>query len=310
MSKQIQYILNELFQLNISKFPGCMPVSIERTHLLQTLPFGYVASHKADGERVFLFVFGNGTICILRRDMSITTSICTKFKSDFFYVFDGELLQNNRLLIFDTLIYESIPVIQYSYLTRIEYGRLFCASLSVEKTTRIPYELPSRITYHPTCLLSIFMIEPKPVFTLANIRHVTSSTFPIDGFIFTQLHERYCCFRSNKRAILKYKERKDMTIDFLIITTTDSVGLYVVDTTGQQVWFANMSAGYNNMSSMEIWECTLTTIGWIPYRRRYDKSVPNSIETAYATMKNIEENITEQELFVSITNTFSGTSHQ
>ena len=101
-----------------------------------------------------------------------------------------------------------------------------------------------------------------------------------------------------------------MTIDFLIITTTDSVGLYVMDTTGQQVWFANMSAGYNNMSSMEIWECTLTTIGWIPYRRRYDKSVPNSIETAYATMKNIEENITEQELFVSITNTFSGTSHQ
>jgi hypothetical protein len=291
MHTSVMYIMNMLFQTN-SKFPGNMPVSITREILYKTLPFGYVATLKADGDRIWMFVYPTELV-LVHRNMNITLLPCTVLELQHFHVFDCELL-GDRILLFDTLVYDGIRTLAYGYLQRCEYARLFCAACpSHERIFEQTYMVPSRVPYVPVRALAGKKLEPKTVFTLDKLDRAHSCRYPSDGVIFMQLNQQYAPFRSVPLSVLKYKPRQDMTIDFQILMDW---GLQVVDSsTGKLVIFAQLGVSTHGQDG-QIWECRFVEGMWQPIKHRLDKCLPNTEETARATVLNIKENITMNEI--------------
>ena len=287
----VMHVMNTLF--HTTKFPGNMPVSITRDVLYKSLRLGYVATLKADGERIWMFVYPTEMV-LVHRNMGITVLPCTVPELRHFHLFDCEML-GDRILLFDTLVYDGIRTLDYGYLQRCEYNRFFCAACpSHERILEPIINIPSRVPYVPVRTLASLHIEPKSVFTLDKIGDVLKSTsrYPSDGLIFMQLNQQYAPFRSVPLSVLKYKERKDMTIDFQI---KNGMLLQVVNSNGQLSTFAELQAPFDDHDG-QIWEFGFKDSKWKPIKHRRDKSIPNTEETARATMLNIEENITLEEI--------------
>ena len=291
MHEKVRYVMSVLFG-NCLKFPGNMPVSIHRTLLRTTLPFGYVAAIKADGERIWLFVYPT-YVLLLNRAMQATVIAGVFSDVVHFHVFDAERL-GARILLFDTLIYDGFRTLMYGYLQRYEYTKLFCAACTDH--IRIPetvVPVPSRVPYVPVRTVAGLYLEPKSVYTLDKLPALVAmpTRFPCDGLIFMQLNHQYAPFRSHPHSVLKYKARKDITVDFCI----QNDALQVVAAHGALSTFALLPFPQVEKNG-QIWECAFEQNVWTCLKHRTDKQVPNSLETATATVQNMCENITLAEL--------------
>jgi hypothetical protein len=286
------HALSEVFHCHIKKHPANLPISLTTHHLQHVLPYGYVVSLKADGERVYLFCYHDVTF-LLHRNMQLTT-IVTELPSittELFYIFDGEMLSNGSILLFDTLVFESMAVVQYDYLQRYEYTRLFCILGNFQTTMKIPYTVPSRVLFEPNRSIGTWNILTKPVYTTQYIRQMMlqNQSFQNDGLIFMKLRQSYMPYRSCPLSVIKYKNRSDMTIDFHIYNTS----LSALGNTGKLEYFARTTNDTNIYN--QIWECGLIQNGsqneWVLLKHRTDKTDPNNIDTVLATMDNIREDI-------------------
>ena len=284
MLARAKHVLSVIFQCDIKKHPANLPISLTRNHLLHILPYGYVVSRKADGSRVYLFHYQDMAF-LLHRNMEITLLTNENSTEDMFYVFDGELLSDGRLLLFDTLVYHSMAVIQYDYLQRYEYVRLFCSTGQFRSIPPVPNTVPSRIHFEPVRTIGTTTIMPKPVFTTDKLSVLPTSHFMSDGLIFTKLRQSYMPYRSAPLSVIKYKLRVDMTIDMYV----NNRSLSVLREDGTLEIFAVTDT--DTRIHKQIWECGLLHEKWVLLKHRTDKVEPNSLHTALATMDNIREDI-------------------
>lgn len=224
--EQLLEPLSKLFARKITKFPGMMPTSVDRSNVA-LLHRGYVASPKADGDAVLGFISQNKLV-LWRRNMQAQTFILSHiFDRDF--IFDGEYFAHrNHFLIFDTLVFQDEPVFRVSYDKRLELANhfinvmcpskeLFAFANTFIKTPDIQ-PLPSNYPHGITWQSPNISMQVKPAYDsrlsalLWNARR--SLPYNCDGIIFTRLWCRYYPFSENVEAVLKWKLH--VTTDFLV----------------------------------------------------------------------------------------------
>jgi hypothetical protein len=270
-------VFSHLFDRNIAKFPGALPVSLSHCHLNTIHQHEYVVTPKADGQRVFVLfdsfpTFHNvnashhpkAIFSILYRDMTMhafswtndlddqspyTTprvSNRTDGVSSSLFLFDAELLEDGRLLLFDVLVFNGRSTCESDVRVRFELCRKFMAcSPQVQspfkcekKITMFPSNVtthdPSQHCYIPN--LSIiqsfskrtakppptlkYFLSAKPFFLTSDTQRLWAQrkelfSYQVDGLVFVKLRETYRPFRSSMTNFLKWKP--EITIDFLIL---------------------------------------------------------------------------------------------
>ncbi len=223
--EQLLLPLSKLFARKVSKFPGMMPTSVDRSNV-ELLRRGYVASSKADGDGVLAFVSENKLLLKRRNMQNQIFTLSKTFERDF--IFEGEyFILRNHFLIFDTLVFEDEPV-RANYLTRLELANHFINKMCPESelhsyansiiATPCLQPLPSSYKHGVTWKSLSISMSVKPAYdsrlaaSLWNARQ--SLPYKCDGIIFTRLWCRYYPFSENTEAVLKWKLH--VTSDFIV----------------------------------------------------------------------------------------------
>ena len=177
---------------------------------------------------------------------------------------------------------------------------------------------PSRYTRFHSLLIGKYSVFLKPFFEISKLMLIKDHFPGCDGFIFTKLLNRYQTFRNSMDACIKWKQPIDMTIDFAIELcysssaqthhiagvnskfTRDTHGKYFLSSLSKtgislRVAFADMNLSIP-LTKQTIGEFAWDSNQWNLIRIRYDKKLPNTIETVVATIHDLESNITLDEI--------------
>jgi hypothetical protein len=320
----------------INSFPGTLPVSLSRKMLLRHLPYGYLVSLKADGERAFLFIVQDKQTIfhatLLHRDLQLQVlmqNYTDLEKHHTVTVFDVEVLQD-CLLVFDTLVFASHSLVSDDYLFRIECAKRWTHEYRSESVVAISKAMlwtdPSLSAFTPASkfgtncvvLSAKWHIFVKPVFYthgLAKMWTYYSAVPSIqkEGLIFTRLLQSYTPFRSNVHSVLKWKVYDRISCDFKCVQTLCSPVLAESDVPDQyRPQQGNTYLMVVDDSKELVWckaNCALTDVigefvfrdsAWHMVKQRADKVHANSKETVENTVRNMQENITFQDLCASL----------
>jgi hypothetical protein len=305
--------LSMIFKQNIKKFPGNLPVSIQRKQI--GLLGSYVVSPKIDGERVFL-LFNNQSIDLLYRNNSTTS-----FKSNGtgFNLFDAEIEEKHKIIwIFDSLVIDSCICTNYCYTVRHELIRRFLN----DRGSRVIYQSiptsPSNFSDHVIELQNGYVIRCKHIYHFNDTQTLWFSdrTSRIDGLIFTKLRTKYSPFRTDITSHFKWKPPEYITCDFLVqkkkttdkrdtiygvkqkYLTSGDHALYTITASRKHKLFTFTFNNTIHTKIEGIWECLFSQGAWLFCKPRPDKTIPNSVETVVNTIKNIDDIITIQDFAV------------
>lgn len=324
--------LSRLFHLPVRKFPGMLPVSIRSADVRDRLPYGYVVSVKADGERAFLFLCERTVWLLDRRAGRRLLSTDSRVGDPGLTVLDVEVLAGPReVYVFDALVLGGRSVVGLGYLERLEATRHWVAGLrgavpdqpmpghELECPTGVPtttFTIPGGSTVDG----SGWSVRLKPVYWVHHADRVWGHRhclpFPYDGLVFTRLLSRYSPFRSNPRAVIKWKEHH--TVDVLVrprahgdqqspeaVFVLGPVGTclsdrgqpHVVCTTGPRghpmVLGFLEAPGHRAGTVLEV----LPAVGgWSVVGPRTDKAAPNTLETIARTIESIGDGLTADAL--------------
>lgn len=223
MEERIFKALSALFGQKLKKFPGTLPVTIDRENQHE-LRHGFVASLKADGNRNLCILEGNKMRWMKRDKIVITFELTHTFENDFTFDVEWEP-KSKMLLLFDTLLFNNINLIGADYLQRISLASHFlnhivpqaeCKSFpQTVITDPCPIALGSdlaRCWKTPFCVVQV-----KPPYygvdaaKLWNARH--QMRYRSDGIIFTRLWCTYKPF-SDPNSVSIFKWKPQNTIDF------------------------------------------------------------------------------------------------
>ena len=222
--EQLLLPLSILLDQKVTKFPGALPVSLDRQNL-HTLRYGVVASLKADGERVFCFVTANRLVLMRRNNQFKSIPLLTPFSEE--YIFDCEYIRElHLLLIFDTLLFANQPSWRLDYLQRVELALHFL-SMCIPASERCvldqgyvqdPKPLPSAYSYGTTWNMNGLMVQVKPPYAPDTVKtlwkHRHHVRYACDGIIFSRLWCTYRPFSDTVCSILKWKPC--VTLDFVV----------------------------------------------------------------------------------------------
>jgi hypothetical protein len=230
-------ILSRVFHSPISKFPGMLPVSLRSTDVTNHLPYGYVVSFKADGNRAFLYCLESLTWTVDRRVQHCILGDDTVPPIQGLTILDVEILQDARhVYVFDAIVVSNRSVVGIGYMERMEHVRTWFASRSGsivdERTPMSDMECPSNIsrTCFRTSLVNSsdsWLVRIKPIYWAKEIVKIwplrNTLAFPQDGLIFTKVRSRYSPFRSSSHAVFKWKERNTVDVCIYLNVTGSSV---------------------------------------------------------------------------------------
>lgn len=232
MACQVSDLLTSLstaFETTLTSFPGNLPVSLERK-MVEQIAFGYLFTLKADGlERIFIIVLEEGKVFIVNRQLQMTFigEIKLQCFHDKWFLFDAELVHvdgDNKLLIFDTLIFRSLSVLQEEIATRYELAKFFLAHI-VSDSRPEPlnalheWSIHSSCEFHEVHMVPNWQIRVKPLWTHNHLAEVWANQklaeYPVDGLIFVRRLCSYEPFRCNPDSLIKWKPVH--TIDFVLL---------------------------------------------------------------------------------------------
>jgi hypothetical protein len=333
----VNSLYSRLFERHVTKFPGCLPVSVKRSDIKTVLPLGYTVSQKADGERVFVLFDHNKVVFIHRGGLLDMMHVAGD--SHNLYLFDGELLQDGRVLLFDTLIFNGRKTIHKCYSVRVELLRYFVKTGSCRSEGQdlhgvhvhmLALQYPTNIvltgvSYCPTITRRgqpvQYQFLAKPIFLYTHTwRLDQSGGFTFDGLVFTKLKSSYEPFRCSTTNNMKWKPVP--TLDFLLHHRKPSdrlsyVGgvdaMYRTDRESDEVVllttpahvqnplifaFTSLKQGNKDMFG-HVWECRWWKDRWEPIGRRADKHEPNRIDTVVKTIQNLTEDVRLEEFHLS-----------
>ena len=292
------------FSLKRDYFPGPQPVTIEKKNLNQ-LKNEYIVCEKSDGERAILLLINinNKPMCFMINRNNDFYFLDLSFKKEVYEgsIFDGELIKTKgpegtwNYLIHDCMVYNGISFVEKSH--KLRYGSVIdlITKRYQNKSESDCVNIKTKIFYN---------FGPGIEKTWEHIQKTTENK--IDGLIFTPINGPIKFGRDN--TLFKWKENH--TIDFLVKIVNKKINLY---------YYKKVLTIYKSFISKEpnyktivdfVDENTDLTKGviiefkiingdyFIPYRIRSDKNKPNGEITVNNTLKNIEESIKIEEIYL------------
>lgn len=314
------YIKDIIFQLwdvrpVTFRIPCSNPVSLMRRDL-PTIQQDYWVSLKADGVRMFLLLDmdkdGHEYSVFIDRAFNMYM-VHVSGDASFFSgasLFDGELVQqgdSKQYILFNTIALKGYSHRGARHTANIETLSMVVASLTLN-APGIEARMRCKKWVRVAQLESLVSASAGPAPPV-----ICDSTLPCDGLIFAP----ECGFlqRGTQWDTFKWKPPNLHTIDFLVdlecrlwltfesrlVESNDPRVNVVAYTTenGRLLWQQWIPQQHTDM---RLVECTCTSLphngGWLatPLKERLDKKTPNSIWVANATLQNIREHITLEEL--------------
>jgi mRNA guanylyltransferase len=276
-------------------FPGSHPVSFSRDHLSGSTE--YLVCEKSDGVRYLFYVPQivnvrgvNECHCFLidrkysfwRITVLVPASI---LKAD--SLFDVELVMDYgteiRILVYDTIFSNGICFMQNNY-----FDRLQAAWTDLIYPVR---ESKIRSKKGIEIYLKDFFRSSQIDYLWNHIKNLLPHKS--DGLIFTSVSGEYLV--GTNHNILKWKPGNLNTLDFSVKVSDNVYELY---TQGKNLEkFGEMEKTEDeSLKDGDIIECYLHENKWKMYKKRLDKSTPNSSDTANRVLKSIQDNISIEEL--------------
>lgn len=288
-------------------FPGPMPVSIRRSNLTHNLKrWPYLITTKSDGVRVFVVstsVDGSTITAVVDRNFRFYRAALTLATTGF--VLDGELLRNRQIIVHDCIY---------------AHGRSLTSERSFIERYRIANDI---IKVHYREIGSDFLLRSKRFYTYRELDDLRSRLEdprePVDGLIFVPLMKEIG--RGRQNSLFKWKQGPANTID-LRLTDNDkeyTASMYsgVGGGSGKEIPFASIRKTQQRASKQFVailrQNCPEYRPGdivefyydhkddnWIPIKVRKDKGIPNSAETVEKTIRNVDENISLDEILAAL----------
>lgn len=277
------------------KFPGCLPVSIEREQIHAMKCKGYLATEKTDGNRYFMFLTtydDKNLIIMVDRKLSMYHVPMSVY--DGLYkgsIIDGELVKNggNKYLfnVFDTVVFCGTNVMQHNFHQR--FGNALELMKMVFPSDKDPFTFQTKAFYPLTGFQELEKFSKE-------------QEYHTDGYVFYPQDLGYIPFRN--WDLFKWKPSHLNTVDFLVERSMEkqkytfsvfSKGSHVVI---QTIVLPNSLMQVELEYSLQgkdqvVVECKLDTRSqlWVPTQIRTDKTHANDLLTFQKTIKNIQENI-------------------
>lgn len=307
-------------------FPAPQPVSMARRDFFRFYKFPYKACVKSDGMRFLMFctVHKGKNKCFMIDRAFRFYEIRQNFEPTIYQntLFDGELvrLKQSRkwvYVIHDCIVFQKKNVREDTFSQRYKYVEHTLAQLWHPEFSDQGRELASEDDLKRKKLVKYTMdtvpLKSKNFFEFEELQllHLEIENqnidHKIDGLVFIPVNEPVGT--RTQRELLKWKPREQHTFDFKIVTDNDNIVAYVSEK-NQPVVFAAVQKSteqgkefFNKLKSLgfkegDIVECEFQTNTqyFFPVCIRKDKSHPNGLYTVEKTIKNIEENITIQDL--------------
>lgn len=292
---------------NRDVFPGPQPVSIERADMFKLEKYKYYLGEKSDGDRYLFVTVSCGDIsndCCFLVDRKffvypLRVEDCTEIQST---IYDGEVvIEDDKTVSY--IIHDCICAMGENVAMKNLDIRLTKLK-SVLGTSLHPRPIGLNLKikkFWNLCDISEFLEE------LSKTSHTT------DGIIFTPVG--LPIESGTQYSLFKWKKPENHTIDFhvniserriiLSLQQSGSLTKYKVLNTKQhsgKKFFEELQSILPDipLSKESIIECKVINGNYKPFRLREDKAYPNSIKTCSKTLLNIEENITIQDLVISL----------
>lgn len=307
------------------RWPGAHAMHIERHQLPLLGKGGYVVADKSDGTRALMVFRRRGSILLVDRGFRETPLRAESGTPADHAVLDGEVVVarfNERLfMVYDALVASGRDVTRLGLQERLAAAADF---LSAFPGGKLLFAEPSPSA---TTLRAIV----KAVAPASMIREYTRdviATLPYatDGLVFTPASDPVSPGTSS--TLLKWKPAENVTVDFEVAQEVGyRFGLHLRDRSGRRVRVAAETwRGVDAMiatialedSGAEdpyaVVECCAVRardggreVSWRPLKHRRDKSKGNSVFVYENTLKNMNENITLEEIIAACTAGTAGT---
>lgn len=224
------------------------------------------------------------------------------------YLFDAELI-NNRLLLFDTLIWSSTDVRKKTMLDpagRLAYTQMAPVFFKINESTS-NYSFEAKPIFH--------IVKPDDVFTLSRKLLEQDPGYPTDGLMFTPLGVEYnprsSSYNLSDRVltvlpdVCKWKPPNKITIDFQVRRDRGSISLWARGHKGFEKFTGSSMSPLTTymisdvlidgtpMQNMEIVEFEFVENKMRPTRRRPDKLYPNFIDIANDNWRDIHDPLSQ-----------------
>lgn len=224
--RERQSILDMYRQVTDTKegFYQMKAVSLNGDHFINALPHNYAVTDKADGETAFLLL-NNGNAFIIKSSMDVSR-IPAKTASKGTCLFEGELVDDRLLLLYDCLFFEGTDMRSQSLQQRLEcieailpekapndpaaFGKVVSALLAEQGAglaiTKKLYLFPKGVAVEEVYKLSLRLWDGMP-----------GLPYKRDGLIFTGIDQFYTAsLRDQAYPILKWKPPELNSIDFYV----------------------------------------------------------------------------------------------
>lgn len=293
-------------------FPGSLAPSILRKDLptIADVSNDYRILLKSDGTRYILFAFeyedetGKRSM-VAMIDRSFTWKmVSVAFEKSIYSgtVFDGELVKKTD----ESWVFQVFDVIAYcgNFVGNETHSvRLGLARKCIESPKLYNYD-----ARHHTFALTVkdYATEEEALSALCN----QPQGYPIDGIILISERRPYYCGKDPMLFKYKTKHTVDMKMSFdrqgkpSLCISDAGLMRAIQPASFDKATLHRLEVGNEKMLQDAILECIWDNVNkcWTPLMRRYDKNVPNNIETFEKTVKNRTENITPQEMYQILTN--------
>ena len=255
-----EFIRLKCDSMNVERFPGPQPVSIEKKHIPSLSRTPYLVCEKTDGVRHFLVCFTdsqNRKICALvNRSFEFALFPLTVPRDT---LLDGELLGND-FIVHDAICIQGEDVRQMNLVDRLKrVNSLARAIIPIQK----------------------LRVSCKHMIPYTDMKNLKLSDHN-DGVIFTPVNEPVRM--GTHRTLFKWKPRDKITVDFHM----DTHGVIHIQNESKLMPVCRLES---IPSAPCIVECSYDGTKWVQEKIRTDKSHPNNKRTFDRTMINIRENI-------------------
>lgn len=300
-------------------FPGCNPVSIARYMLPCLYEYEYVISLKADGVRYVLYLTTRpGSTAEYPRPVALMIDrsknmyeVDVMAREDMFVegtILEGELVWKQPdettlvFTVFDCVLSGGVSMVTLPFRDRLaEAVRL--THLSEE--LRVSEDVASRILETDQVVMMHFdpsvTIRPKTFVGRIHAARLweerNQADHRVDGIVFQRTDAPYLSGTASDYSVLKWKESS--TVDLAGHDTRASDGCLPANIFGKRVRVSDQSR-IRPESDKQILEYLVDvrpdSIDLFALRTRLDKKTANSLHVVIATMRDVMEAVTPQEL--------------
>jgi len=316
---------------HIKHFPGANPTSIERTDLSRLKTDDFIASLKSDGVRYMLLLTIkpnsiDDPIAIMIDRTKTMYEIEVWANEDYFILgslYDGELVwEQNSLsfVIFDVVVAKGEGCHNMTYRERLHIlqNTILCVSKShggdsIEQMIGEESKFLAQNNEYELLIVTKKCVSKENTHELW-MKH-ENNTHRVDGLVFTLNKSPIEIGTSG--SILKWKPTHTIDVHVTYTAERDSWKVFANSNVSQDIIEITDAIDEHRVKLVAnkllqtlighqpcIVECALAlNDGWLtlqPERERADKHAPNSMKTILATIRNVQENISIEDIIRAI----------